>query len=40
MLEDGSMVVHTKKAFLLLSVLPGAEYTWVLHLKEELTDLF
>ena len=29
-LEDKSMLVHSKKTFLLLSVWPGTEYTWVL----------
>ena len=29
-LEDKSMLVHSKKTFLLPSVWPGTEYTWAL----------
>ena len=37
---DKPMLFHSKKAFLLHSVLPVTEYTWATHLEEELTYQF
>ena len=39
-LEDKSMLIHSKKAFPLPSVCPGAEYTWALIWKKSLLICF